>query len=165
VEAIPPFESRFDSYEDYAESTIGEILTAEEQEAATRLEAGVFETSVFERADGRFQRRALPIEAQFAPIQGLAVRDINGDERPDLLMAGNDFTVRPQWGRADAEKGTVLLNEGDLQFEALRSRESGFFAPKDVRDLAFVDGPSAPLLLVGNNNATLTTFSLTLPDR
>jgi hypothetical protein len=164
VEAIPPFESRFDSYEEYATSTIGNILTDEERDAATRLEVSIFETSVFHREDGTFRQWALPTQAQFAPVQGLAVRDVNGDARPDLLLAGNDFTVRPQWGRADAEKGTVLINQGTLQFEALPSRESGFFAPTDVRSLALVDeGPSAPLLLVGNNNAALSTFSMPSP--
>ncbi len=163
VEAIPPFEQRFSSYEDYAESTIDDILTEAEREAATRLTASTFETSVFHNQDGTFQRHALPQEAQFAPIQGIAVHDVNGDDRPDLLLAGNDFTVRPQWGRADAEKGTVLLNEGSLSFTPLLSRESGFHAPKDVRELMLVDGPT-PLVVVGNNNAALTTFSLAPPQ-
>jgi hypothetical protein len=158
VEAIPPFEERFSSYEAYAESTIQTILTEREQEAATRLAATTFETSVFHRRNGAFRRRALPREAQKAPIHGLVVRDVNRDGRPDLLLAGNDFTVRPQWGRADAEKGTVLLNRGDLDFEPLLPRESGFYAPNDVRSLTVTDGPN-PLLLVGNNNAPLTTFS------
>jgi len=158
VEVIPPFEDRFSSYEEYAESTIQNILTDREKEAATRLTATTFETSIFRSRDGTFRRRALPREVQKAPIHGLAVRDVNGDGRPDLLLAGNDFTVRPQWGRADAEKGTVLLNRGDLDFEPLLPRESGFYAPRDVRSLVLTDGPN-PLLLVGNNNAPLTIFS------
>jgi hypothetical protein len=160
IEAVPSFEPRFDSYEDYATSTIDDILTQKEQDAATRLTAETFETSLFvTQADGPFRRRALPMETQFAPIQGLAVRDVNADGRPDLLLAGNDFTVRPQWGRADAEKGTVLLNQGDLQFKGRGSRESGFYAPTDVRDLVIVgEGPQS-LLVLGNNNATLSTFS------
>ena len=160
IEAVPPLEPRFDSYEDYATSTIDDILTQKEQDAATRLAAETFETSLFvTQTDGPFRRRALPMETQFAPIQGLAVRDVNADGRPDLLLAGNDFTVRPQWGRADAEKGTVLLNQGDLQFKGRGSRESGFYAPTDVRDLVIVgEGPQS-LLVLGNNNATLSTFS------
>ncbi len=160
VEAIPPFENRFDTYEDYATASMDDLLTEREQEAARRLTASTFETSVFAREDGAFRRHALPLEAQFAPIHGLAIRDVNDDGRPDLLLAGNDFTVRPQWGRADAEKGTVLLNRGSLQFDALQSRESGFYAPKDVRDLLFVGDGADSLLLVGNNNAALSAFSI-----
>jgi hypothetical protein len=164
VEAIPPFENRFSSYEDYATSTIDEILTDREQDAATRLTATTFETSVFHDEGGTFRRRALPREAQLAPIHGLVVHDLNGDDRPDLLLAGNDFTVRPQWGRADAEKGTVLLNEGDLRFDVRQSRESGFFAPKDVRSMTLVGGPS-PLVVVGNNDAPLSAFSPVSPPQ
>ena len=164
VEAIPPFENRFSSYEDYATSTIGEILTDREQDAATRLTATTFETSVFHSDGGAFRRRALPRETQLAPIHSLVVRDLNGDDRPDLLLAGNDFTVRPQWGRADAEKGTVLLNEGNLRFDVRQSRESGFFAPKDVRSMTLVGGPS-PLVVVGNNDASPSAFSPVSPPQ
>ncbi len=162
VESIPPFESRFDSYEEYAQSTIDDILTDEERKQVTRLTASTFETSLFHRADdGTFQRQALPLEAQFAPIHGVTIRDVNRDGRSDLILAGNDFTVRPQWGRADAEKGTVLLNSGSLSFDPLRSRESGFSAPKDIRGLALVEeGPAAPLVVLGANNAALSTFSI-----
>lgn len=66
--------------------------------------------------------------------------------------------MRPQWGRADAEKGTVLLNEGDLRFGVRRSRENGFFAPKDVRSMTLVGGPSL-LVVVGINDAPLSAFS------
>jgi hypothetical protein len=165
VEAVPPFEHRFDSYEDYATSTIDEILTAEEKEEAKCLTAQIFETSLFASTDeGTFQRRALPIETQFAPIHGLVVRDVNGDDRPDLLLSGNDFTVRPQWGRADAQKGAVLLNQGDLTFEVLSSRESGFYAPRDVRSMTLIEsGPAAPMVVVGNNNAPLSSFSVPPP--
>ncbi|MFB6098481.1 MAG: VCBS repeat-containing protein, partial [Salinibacter sp.] len=166
VDAIPPFEKRFDSYEEYAESTIGEILTDEERKKATRLTVTTFETSLFEnQGDGTFRRNALPMEAQFAPIHGLVVRDVTHDGRPDLVLAGNDFTVRPQWGRADAEKGTVLRNEGGLQFEVLQSRESGFFAPKDVRELALLPASPSPLILVGANSAALSAFRLLPPSQ
>jgi hypothetical protein len=89
------------------------------------------------------------------------VRDVNGDDRPDLLLAGNDVTVRPQWGRAEAEKGTILLNQGDLTFDVLQSRESGFFVPQVVRRLGILEeGPAAPLVLVGTNNGSFSAFSL-----
>ncbi|MFB6098145.1 MAG: VCBS repeat-containing protein, partial [Salinibacter sp.] len=162
VEAIPPFKIRFDSYEDYATSTIDDILTEEEKNEATRLTAQTFETSLFYRAEnGAFQRRALPVETQFAPIHAIVAHDVNGDDRPDLLFAGNDFTVRPQWGRADAQEGTILLTQRDLTFKVLPSRRSGFFAPQDVRSMALIeDGPAAPMVVVGNNNAPLSAFSV-----
>lgn len=155
------------TYEEYATSTIDEILTETEQEKATRLTAEVFETSVFaDRGDGTFERQPLPIEAQFAPVHGIAVRDVNGDDRPDLLLAGNDVTVRPQWGRAEAEKDTVLLNQGSLTFDALESRESGFFVPDVVRRMTVLEeGPAAPMVLVGTNNGSMSAFLLPAEPR
>ena len=162
TEAIPPFRSRFDSYADYATASIDAILTEDERARATRKTVATFETSVFvPQADGTFRQQALPVDAQFAPIHGLLVRDLNGDDRPDLLLAGNDRTVRPQWGRADAEKGTVLLNRGHLRFRALDPARSGFNAPQDVRDLRVIDGTTpAARIVVGANNARLSMFSV-----
>lgn len=164
VEAIPSFEHRFDSYADYAEATIDDILTPEEHESATRLQASTFETSLFhDVGNGTFERVALPVEAQQAPIHGLIVYDVDRDGRLDLVMAGNDFTVRPQWGRADAEKGTVLLNADDLAFEPLDARERGFYAPGDVRTLMLLDEEGAPRIVVGTNNDELSVFSIQPP--
>ncbi|MFB6229989.1 MAG: hypothetical protein ABEL04_02440, partial [Salinibacter sp.] len=81
--------------------------------------------------------------------------DVNGDDRPDMLLAGNDFTVRAPWGPSDAGKGLLLVNQGHLTFDAQRPSESGFYAPRDVRNLLLVPTPDAPLVVVGNNDGPI----------
>jgi hypothetical protein len=159
IDQLAMFRVRFQTYESYAEATMDDVLTQEQWEMAEHFVAYTFTTSIFEqRDDGTLVRHDLPTEAQFAPTRGIVVRDVNGDELPDLVLAGNDFTIRLPWGPSDAGNGVVLLNQGDLTFEPLRSRESGFFAPGDVRDLMVVDTRSGSLLFVANNNAPLEVF-------
>jgi len=151
--------ARFQTYEAYAEATMEDVLPPEQRENARRFTAHTFTTSLFEqRDDGTFTRRELPVEAQFSPTRDLVIHDVNEDDRPDVLLAGNDFTVREPWGPSDAGQGVLLVNRDSLAFDAQRARESGFFAPGDVRSVLLVPTPDAPLLLVGNNDAALDLF-------
>ena len=95
----------------------------------------------------------------------MVIRDLNGDDRPDVFLAGNDFTVRMPWGPSDAGKGVLLLNRGGLDFKAMRSAERGFLAPGDVRSLLAVATSDGPLLLVGNNNGPLGVFRIPPSDQ
>ncbi|MEF8866779.1 MAG: VCBS repeat-containing protein [Salinibacter sp.] len=158
---LPFLRARFQSYEAYAEATMEQVLTQKQWERARRFKAHTFTTSLFEQQkDGTFTRHDLPVEAQFSPTRDLVLHDVNSDGRPDLLMAGNDFTVRDPWGPSDAGEGVLLLNREGLSFEALRARESGFFASGDVRSLLLVPMPDAPVVIVGNNDASLGLFTL-----
>lgn len=162
---IPPLEEAFPTYASYAEATTSEVLAAlqagdRQADDVQQFTARTFATSVFENRNGEsLERRALPVQAQFAPVRAFAISDVNKDGRDDVLLAGNDFTVRPQWGRFDAGKGIVLLNRGDLRFEAASVSASGFWAPKDARDLALVNTPQGPIILVVNNNDSLGVFA------
>jgi hypothetical protein len=160
------FRARFQTYEAYAEATMRQVLTEEQWARARRFTARTFTTSLFEqRQDGTFARHDLPVEAQFSPTHDIAVHDVNEDGRPDLLLAGNDLTVRKPWGPSDAGKGVLLMNRGDLTFDARRPPESGFFAPGDVRSLLLLSSGERPLLVVGNNDAPLGLFEIrTAPD-
>lgn len=160
IDELSLFRARFRTYESYAEATMDQVLTQEQLQRAKRLTAHTFTTSLFEQQGGRFVRRDLPMEAQFSPVRDLGVRDVNGDERPDVLLAGNDFTVRRPWGPSDAGQGALLINKGNLAFEAQRAHASGFFAPGDVRSLLLVPTPGVPLIVVGNNDASVDLFEL-----
>jgi len=156
---LPIIRARFQTYEAYAEATMEEVLPQEQREQTRRFTAHTFATSLFEqRDDGTFARHELPVEAQFSPTRDLVIHDVNEDDRPDVLLAGNDFTVREPWGPSDAGQGVLLINQDSLAFDAQRAHESGFFAPGDVRSVLFVPTSEAPLLLVGNNDAALDLF-------
>jgi hypothetical protein len=164
MDELSMFRVRYQSYASYADATMDDVLTADQWEMAESFRAYTFSSSVFEQQDdGTFTRRDLPVEAQFSPTRGMVVRDVNGDDRPDVLLAGNDFTRHRYWGPSDAGKGLLLINRGDFAFEVQRASTSGFYAPGDVRDLLPVSTSDASLVLVGNNDASLDLFELPPP--
>jgi hypothetical protein len=161
VDALSLFRARFQTYESYAEATMNDVLTEGQWERAQRFKVHTFTTSIFEQEeDGTFERHDLPAEAQFSSTHGIVVHDVTDNGRPDLLLAGNDFTVRRPWGPSKAGHGALLVNQGTLDFTAQRARESGFFAPRDVRSLLLVPTLEGPLLIVGNNDESIDLFEL-----
>ena len=65
--------------------------------------------------------------------------------------------------RLTSGRGLLLLNRGDLAFEAVPAARSGFVAPGDVRRLAAVRTAAGPLIVVAGNDDALTTFTLHAP--
>jgi hypothetical protein len=63
--------------------------------------------------------KKLPIMAQFSPIRDIMIRDINLDGNMDLVLAGNNYAVRPTYGRYDASYGWCLLNDSANVYKTL----------------------------------------------
>jgi len=103
---------------------------------------------------GCFEQRALPVEAQFAPIHAAVPLDYNDDDRTDLLLAGNARETRVRFPKYDANHGLLLRGDGTGGFSAVSQRRSGFAVQGDVRGLAAVGGR----LLFARNRAPLTAY-------
>ena len=127
---------------------------------AQTLETAHLASMVFTNTTGVFEQQGLPVAANFGPVNAILAADLNGDDLPDLVMAGNDYTTRPQLGPANGGRGAVLLGQGDIQFADLGPVESGFYVPGDVRRLAVVNTVGGPVLIVANNNGPLSLFGL-----
>jgi hypothetical protein len=108
------------------------------------MESGV----LLNRKEG-FQFEPLPPLAQIAPARALALVDVNGDNRLDLVIGQNDFTPEPQVGRMDGGVSLVLLGDGKGRFEPLMPHASGVVVPEEVRRLAVTDlnGDGLPALV------------------
>ena len=55
----------------------------------------------------------MPAEAQYSPVYAIASEDLNEDGFEDLVLGGNQYLVKPQFGRYDASKGLILFGSKD----------------------------------------------------
>src|SRR5213079_651025 len=157
LELIPRLRTRYASYAEFGAASIEDILPAAERRTATVREARVFASSVaLNNGDGTFTLVRLPTEAQFAPIRAALVDDFDGDGRPDLLVAGNDYGVPPVLGRYDASYGLLLSGHGDGHFTAVDLSPSRLTIEGQVRHmgrLRWTDG--SRLIVVARNDDKL----------
>ena len=151
---------RFPLYQDFGEATFEGLLTSEEREGALSFQATYFASSYIENlGENRFAVTELPKEAQYAPINGIQVWDVNSDGNLDALLIGNDYGTEIFTGRYDAMEGLVLLGDGQGGFEVLQAGQSGFQVSGDAKALAWVHRPSqGPLFLATQNLDSLRVF-------
>ncbi|MCL6265450.1 VCBS repeat-containing protein [Flagellimonas myxillae] len=161
VEQLNGLKPKYVNYSDYATQKITDIFTPEELEGAYVLEANNFATSYVENlGNGQFTLSPLTTQAQFSPIYAVLAEDIDHDGNLDLVLAGNFYGTRVKYGRYDANKGLLLLGNGQGGFQAVGDMESGLDVDGEVRDLVLINKDSEnPLLLFARNNSSVQLYS------
>ena len=115
---MPVIKKKFLYAADFANATLEEIFTKEKLREAQLLTANYFSNSVLiNQGNLNFTIEALPWEAQLSPMHDAQIVDANGDNLPDILLAGNYYDNNIQMGRYDADYGTLLINKGNGKFE------------------------------------------------
>lgn len=136
--ALPGIRARFNSRKAYAESTIQGIL-GDDLARASEVSATTLASSVFLNRGNRFEVRALPVEAQQSVVFGVSVGDLDGDGDQDLFLSQNLTATQPEFKRMEAGQGLVLVGDGQGDFKAMTSGESGIVLYGDQRGSALSD--------------------------
>ncbi len=153
LKAIPPLKAKYLNYKNYAGQSVTDVFPAADLERAVRREARSCATSlVRSRPDGRYAIEPLPIEAQLAPMIGLASADFDGNGTVDLLLGGNFDAFPTQVGRMHASFGALLRNDGQGRFAARRPNEGGVRLEGEVRDIQPLRTRAGVAWLVARNN-------------
>ena len=158
VDQINAMRARFRTYSDYAEATFEESFLKEELADAYVVKSETFANSYLENlGEGKFRLKALPRQAQIAPMYGLTVGDYNQDNYLDVLAVGNFYSGEVFSGRYDASIGWLLEGDGKGNFKSMEVNESGFFVPGDAKSLVNVFSGDRELTLASINNGSVKT--------
>jgi hypothetical protein len=153
IRSLPFLRDRYQSYRDYARQTVAEVFPKNELDEAVVKNAYTFATSlVRNNGDGTFTVERLPLEAQIAPVYGILAGDFEGDDKTDVLMAGNFDGVKPELGKMSAGYGVYLRGDGAGHFTPVPELESGFFVPGQARDIQRVRTRAGYIYIVSRNN-------------
>ncbi len=106
---------------------------------ARKVEANTLEHMVFLNRGGRFEAKALPIEAQFAPGFGVVVADMDGDGAEDVFLSQNFFASQIETPRIDAGRGLWLRGDGRGNLTPVPGQESGVKVYGEQRGCAVGD--------------------------
>ncbi len=159
-EQMPFIKEKFETYNDFANAGLEDILGKDKIKNSLSLEVTDFESKVLiNNGNGTYTAKALPTYAQVGPINGIIVKDVNKDGNQDLITAGNMYNAEVETPRYDAGTGLVMLGDGKGNFDALKPAESGFYTQDNVKDIALLkqkDGKS--LIAVTVNNGPLQFF-------
>lgn len=153
---LPGLRKKYTQYEAYKDQTIEDIFLPEQLQNAIVTEATTLESSILlnNGAQG-FELKALPVEAQVAPVFDIVVDDFNDDGFKDLLLGGNFNYAKPEVGIYEASYGVVLLGDGKGNFTYLPNRTSGLKLSGDIRNMISLKDGSRNKILIARNNESM----------
>jgi hypothetical protein len=133
---MPGIKKKFKDYESFSQATLEDVYSEKNLENSLHYQVKSFASVYLENKDGKFIMRALPNLAQLSAINQILVEDFNGDGNLDALIAGNLHASEVETPRNDASNGLLLAGDGKGNFTPILARESGFYTPGDVKDMA-----------------------------
>ncbi|GGB97316.1 VCBS repeat-containing protein [Dyadobacter sediminis] len=167
VRQMPRLGKKFFLYDDYARATVQDVLSPELLHKAAALKGTYFSSSYIEnRGKGKFTIRPLPVQAQFAPVNGILAKDLDGDNNLDLILSGNSYAPDASIGRFDAMYGMCLRGDGKGNFVLVNPASDGLGLRGDSRSLVELVSQDGKSLLAGaGNSAKLEVYTHTKPLR
>lgn len=151
---VSALRKKFTSYASYAGAAIQDVFEKPSLDAAQKLKISTVMTSVLENlGGGDFSLAALPLKAQVSSCSGILAGDYNNDGFSDILLAGNFYPNRTQYGRNDAGIGLLMLGDGEGRFNAVAWESSGFLALGDIRNMVRLKGEEGrTFIIIARNN-------------
>jgi hypothetical protein len=159
VKQIPILKKDFVRYNDFAGKTVDEVFAKFQIKEAPYLKSHQFESLVLYNQKGKnFTAKALPIEAQFSPIEDIAVADIDQDGFLDLVLGGNTTAVASYFGSYQGNWGLILKGDATGSFKTFK--ESSLKIKGDVKQIREVTVGTNKWLIFAKNNSSLEVFSI-----
>ncbi len=102
---MPSLKKKLLFYKDYSKMSIEDLFSKEVLADAKQFQVNLLSSIVLLSDQNGYKRVELPMEAQYAPIYALSISDFDNDGIDDLIAGGNQYLVKPQFGRLDASNG------------------------------------------------------------
>ncbi|WP_420146669.1 VCBS repeat-containing protein [Spirosoma sp.] len=156
LDQLVPLRKAYTSYATYSDATTDDVMNQFKGKTPQKSSINELSTVYLANNNGRFERKELPIQAQFSPVYSILSQDLNGDGFQDLILAGNQTHGRVRTGNIDANYGQVFLNDRKGNFTYVPQYQSGLYLRGDVRSLMFINNQ----LIVGINSQKAQIYAI-----
>jgi hypothetical protein len=151
--------NKYRNYSLYSNATIDDLISDNRDKNLQKFNITTLKSSILENlGNGQFELIELPKKAQWAPILGTIVSDVNMDGNLDILLTGNFYEYEVGSGQKDALLGLILIGDGKFGFTSLSHNDSGFISDGNARSLVRLNLSGRDLVLSSLNADSLNTF-------
>lgn len=161
TQQLPALRKSILKYESYATKDYFDLFPENVRHGAIPYKTEMLESVILWNDNGRLTIEKLPPQAQWSPVFGICLEDLDGDGIRDIWLGGNFYNLKPQAGRHDASRGVFLKGNGDRKFSYIPPAQAGIFVKGEVRDVKLVRAGRRQLLLIARNNQTVLAFEKT----
>lgn len=110
---LPYLRSVVQTYADYGQASMEDLFSPQQMAAAEVRKLHELRSGMLVNQNGRFEFQPFPEVVQYSSIHVVEIDDVNQDGIYDIIVGGNHYLYKPQFGRDDASRGSVLLGELD----------------------------------------------------
>lgn len=164
TQQVPSLKKKALKFEDYSHLTYETMFTEAQRKGAVAHKINWLQSAIAWNDGSVFRLEALPIEAQVAPVFGIAVEDFDGDGIKDIWLGGNFYGLKPEVGRHDSNRGVFLKGNKDKTYKFLTPAESGIFVKGEVRDAAVFKMKNDLGILIARNDAEALFYKVKRPN-
>lgn len=132
ISQVPGVKKKFVYYADYAKMSMNDIFGQQLVDDAKKFDLDILESRMYLNTGSSYKSVDLPTEVQYSsvfaasallrpkkrPFEGAL--ESSGDEVQIMYLGGNNYNVKPQYGREDASRGWELAYKvlfGKIKFE------------------------------------------------
>jgi enediyne biosynthesis protein E4 len=158
INQIPGLKKKFPDYASYSTATINDIFSVADLKGAVTISVPELRTVFFRNTGSSFEKRSLPVEAQFSPVYAIEVLDYNKDGNPDFIICGNQSAGCVKLGPIDANYGELFEGDGKCNFRYIPQKQSGLSFTGDVKSIKYITVRDRKYILAGINNFGIVTY-------
>ncbi|MAW15277.1 MAG: hypothetical protein CMC25_02550 [Flavobacteriaceae bacterium] len=156
IDQIKTLKKTFPDYNSFKDLDIKKIIGVKPLSESILSEVNYLETSIFiNEGNLKFRKIKIPKPVQFSPIYAIETFDFDYDGDMDIIMGGNLYNVKPEFGRYDASYGVYLENIDGEKFNFYNNGR-GFFVEGQIRDLKVLNDK----IYVAKNNSDMEIFQI-----
>jgi hypothetical protein len=126
------------------------IFSKEQLQEAIKLDINRVQTTLFINNKNKFTAHRLPNEIQYSNIEAIETSDVNKDGYLDIFFGGNQYLIKPQFGRQDASKGWVVYGGKNIDKKGIPLNIKG-----QIRDFNFCKINTKKYLITTINNDSI----------
>jgi enediyne biosynthesis protein E4 len=130
---------KYTDYKSFSEAIFTDILDAEQEKRMDKYQVQNLSSGILWNEAGQFIWKSFPLQAQMAPIYSILIKDVDTDNKNEILLFGNEQNFRIRIGKTDANSACILKVNPDRTFVAIEPSRVGVHIRGDVHSAVFVN--------------------------
>lgn len=156
---LPSLKKQLLYYSDYAKKSIDQLFPEPILKNSKVFEVKLLSSILLLSDSSGYKQVELPCEAQYSPLHSLLVADFDNDGIEDLIAGGNQYLVKPQFGRYDASRGWFFkgaMNKGKFTFQ----KGIDLNVKGQIRSIEYIEVKGVKYILFAKYNDELEIYEI-----
>ena len=159
INQMPSLKKQLFYYKDYSDASIDKIFNQDLLNESTVLDIKTLESAIYINNNGKFNKISLPSEINYSPVFDIIHYQPSDKNITKLIFGGNQYLVKPQFGRHDSSKGWIIdvkKDEDKLSFTNLKSLN----IEGQIRKFELIYLGKEKILITGINNKDVKFYEI-----